>query len=164
MALPAPTSKSHACGHLEIAGWSRASCPLHETSLEALSENLIPKSQNQRPRQPQPESRAELEGWRKTSLRIRAPSARLGLGSSLWASAHSSCQHSRCWQPDKRLHLVCVKIFFFPEELVGFSVRGSSPRTASGSNGNFLLAKAWGLLLSLLLHRGVWVGKGEACG
>lgn len=37
-----------------------------------------------------------------------------------------------------RLHLVCVRISFFPEALAGSSKYGSGPRAASGSSGIFL--------------------------
>lgn len=71
------------------------------------------------------------------------------LGSSLRPRVPRLCQqHSRCWQPDRRVHLVCVKTFF-PEDLAGCSLVAGLPTAASGSNGIFLLSQGWGLVLSL---------------
>lgn len=102
--------------------------------------------------QPGPECKAEQgKEVGKTSQHIRATSEMLRLGSSMQAQEQSSCQHSRCWQADRRLHLVCLRTFFFPEELAGSSIHGNSPRAASGSNGIFLPSQSRGVGFCFIL-------------
>lgn len=81
-------------------------------------------------------ARARTQGWAgergwKTSQYIRGTSEILRLGSAMRAQVQRPCQHSRCWQADRRLHLVCVRtfFFFFPEDLAGSSIHGNSPRS-----------------------------------